>query len=99
MEFQKRMDVDLPYYYHTSTHTQFQEGELPEFSEAKTRPKRRSNRVPCREQPAAFVSCHATLPVRGSLGVRAQFHNVPIDLPPPPSGPIHISEHSYSHQA
>ena len=27
----------------------------------------------------------ALFPVRGSLSVRAQFHNVPVSLPPPPS--------------
>ena len=35
------------------------------------------------------------MPVRGSLAVRAQFHNVPIELPPPPTGLVHLLEHSY----
>lgn len=30
-EFLKRMDPDLPFYYHTSTHTRFYEGVLPGF--------------------------------------------------------------------
>ena len=95
MEFSKRMDPGLPFYYHTSSHTRYSEGPLPEFSQASTRLKRKSQRVPRREQPAAFLTRRATLPVRGSLSVRAQFHNRPVELPPPPSGPIHVFEHSY----
>ena len=29
--FLKRMDPGLPFYYHTSTHTQFYEGVMPVF--------------------------------------------------------------------
>ena len=35
------------------------------------------------------------MPTRGSLTVRAQFHNVPIELPPLPSDTLHVLEHSY----
>ena len=40
-----------------------------------------------------------TLPIRGSLSVRAEFHNVPVDLPPPPDASITTtisSEHAYA---
>ena len=30
-EFLKRMDPDLPFYYHTSTRTKFYEGVMPAF--------------------------------------------------------------------
>ena len=93
IEFSKRLDVDLPFYYHTSTHTRFQEGN--DFSQPRHRPKRKNLRVPRREQPAAFAIRRATMPVRGSLSIRPTFHNLPIDLPPPLTEPIHLFEHSY----
>lgn len=95
-EFFKRIDPDLPYYYHTSTHTRYYEGPLPDFSEPVRKSRRKHKRVPRREQPAAFVPRRATMPVRGSISLRPQFHNLPLDLPPPPSGSIHVFEHSYS---
>lgn len=90
IEFTKRLDVDLPFYYHTSTHTRFQEGN--DFSHVSNRLKRKNVRVPRREQPAAFSIRRATMPVRGSLSVRPQFHNLPLELPPPPSEPMHLFE-------
>ena len=95
IEFTKRLDPDLPFYYHTSSHSRFYEGPLPDFNETSNKAKRKSRRVPRREQPAAFAIRRATMPVRGSTAVRTQFHNVPIELPPPPSGPVHVFEHSY----
>ena len=98
LEMEKRLDPDLPFYYHTSAHTRFCEGTLPAFNEASTRSKRKGKHLPRREllHSHAFSARRATLPVHGSLTVRAQFHNRPINLPPPPTGPIVILEHSYS---
>lgn len=94
-EFVKRLNPDLPFYYHTSTHTRFQEGPLPDFNASIPGHIRRKHaRVPRREQPAAFAPGRASMPVRGSLSVRAQFHNQPVELPPPPNTPSNI-EHSY----
>lgn len=96
--FNKCLDPDLPFYYHTLNHTCFYEGLMPNFSECSTKESRKGSRngIAIREQPAAFVPRHATMPVRGSLSVRAQFHNIPIELPPLPSaGPEHVFEHSY----
>ena len=95
-EFTKRLDPDLPFYYHTSSHSRFCEGPLPDFSEPSSKAKRKHKTVPRREQPAAFAPRRATMPVKGSLTVRAQFHNVPIQLPPLPSDPVHVFEHSYA---
>ena len=95
VEFTKRLDPDLPFYYHTSSHSRFYEGPLPDFNETSNKAKRKSRRLPRREQPAAFATRRATMPVRGSTAVRTQFHNIPIELPPPPSGPVHVFEHSY----
>ena len=96
LEFCKRLDPDLPFYYHTSSHTRYSEGPLASFDQMSTKMKRKNKRLPRREQTAAFAGRRATMPVHGSLGVRAQFHNQPIELPPPPTAPITISEHSYA---
>jgi len=95
MEFSKRIDPDLLYYYHTSSHVRFHEGPLKDFNQKSNKTKK-TVRIPRREQPAVFIPGQATLPVRGSLSVRPQFHNMPLELPPPPHAPIHIWEHSYS---
>ena len=96
IEFTKRLDPDLRFYYHTSSHTRFYEGQMPEFADSSKKKKRKNKRIPRREQPAAFAPRRATMPVRGSLTVRAKFHNVPIELPPLPSEPLHVLEHSYT---
>lgn len=96
LEFTKRLDPDLPFYYYTSTHSRYYEGPLPTFDIISQKKRRKNKRAPRREQPAAFAPRRATMPVRGSLAVRPQFHNVPVELPPPPSCPVHIGEHSYA---
>lgn len=96
IEFSKRLDPDLPYFYHTSAHTRYSEGPLPEFSQASSKKKRKSRKVPRREQPSAFILRRATLPIHGTTSVRTQFHNRPIDLPPPPTEHYQIYEHSYT---
>lgn len=93
MEFLKRMDPDLMYFYHTSSHSRFHEGPLPDFNQPTSR--RKTRHVPRREQLATLIPGRATLPVRGSLSVRPKFHNLPLELPPPPSAPSHVWEHSY----
>jgi len=95
-EFSKRLDPDLPFFYHTSSHSRYSEGPLPDFNQPTTKKKRKSRKVPRREQPVAFALRRATLPVHGSISVRAQFHNRPINLPPPPAAIQHTCEHSYS---
>ena len=91
-EFMKRVDPDLPFYYHTSSHTRFYEGPLPSFDlPPKKTPKER--RVPRQEQPAEFGPRRATMPVRSSLSVRPQFH---LELPPPPDSSVVLFENSYA---
>ena len=94
LEFTKRLDPDLPFYYHTSSHTRYHEGPLANFNEA-TGKKQKLGRAPRREVRAAFASRRAMLPVQGSLSIRTQFHNRPLDLPPPPATNTQ-TEHSYS---
>ena len=96
MELEKRLDPDLPFFYHTSSHFRFSEGPLPDFNAPSRRQRRKAKRLPRRELPTALAARRATLPVHGSLTVRAQFHNRPVDLPPPPSCPVIPFEHSYS---
>ena len=94
-EFMKRVDPNLPFYYHTSCHTRYYEGPLPDFDQPPKK-KVKKQRVPRREQPAAFGPRRATMPVRGSLSVRPKFHNLPLELPPPPNTPFVSFEHSYA---
>ena len=93
----KRLDPDLPFYYYTTIHQRYYEGEMPSFSVTPTKPKV-PTRPPRRELVGA-MGPRVSLPVRGSLSVRATFHNAPVDLPPLPSLSNELrvlSEHSYS---
>ena len=96
LEFTKRLDPDLPFYYHSSSHTRFYEGQLPNFNEQATQQKRKFRRAPRREQLAAFAPRRATMPVRGSLAIRPTFHNLPLELPPLTTDQISSIEHSYA---
>lgn len=94
MEFLKRLDPDLPFYYYTSRGCRFQEGDMPDFSTPAPRP-RQPRRPPRRELLGA--NQHVSFAVRGTGSIRARFHNVPVDLPPPPGSEVQVqSEHSYS---
>ena len=56
MEFSKRLDKDLPFYYHTSTHYMFFEGDRPDFSKPSDRPH--TLRVARRELMAGNLGDH-----------------------------------------
>ena len=95
IEFSKRLDPDLGFYYFSSSHDRFYEGERPHFDEKPT--KKANKRVRRREQPANLMFGRATLPTPGARSTRLEFHNLPLDLPPPPeTGQQHVFEHSYS---
>ena len=95
LEFQKRISIDLPFYYFTSAHDRFYEGPRPSFNQACD--KQKSRRLPRGEQinTASLASGRATLPVRGTLTVRPRFHKHPVDIPPPSDIPAHVTEHTY----
>ena len=93
MELSKRLDNELPFYYHTSTHTRFFEGERPDFSKPPT--KHRTQRVAQRELMTGNIGGRATLVQRGATSIRTQFHNMPVELPPPPNVQAHVADHSY----
>ena len=97
IEYSKRMDPSLPYYYHTASHDRFYEGPRPEFS---VRPKKpsRQKRVPRREQLGPIAGSRVTMAVSGSKSIRAEYHNCPVNLPPVPQEQTIHHEHSYSVQ-
>lgn len=100
VEYMKRIDPNLPFYYYTSAHDRFYEGPRPDFSQSSSDHSKRNPRQqrPRRiEQPGRLVHGRATLAVPGARSLRMQFHNVPVDIPPPPSSldQINILEHSY----
>lgn len=96
LEFQKRINADLPYYYFTSAHDRFYEGPRPSFNDPST--KKRKSRLPRGEQvhAASFASGRASFPVRGTLTTRPKFHKHPVSVPPPSSMPSYVAEHSYA---
>ena len=61
-EFAKRLDKNLPYYYHTSTHERFFEGDRPTY-DVFQKPKRnpRHQRVRRREQPGNLAPGRAPI--------------------------------------
>ena len=99
-EFSKRIDKDLPFYYYTSTNERFHEGERPDFNKfAKPTKNPRHQRVRAREQPANLAVGRATYIQTGSKSIRRKFHNVEIELPPPPESSSQVNiqaEHSYA---
>ena len=90
IEFLRRMDPDLPFYYYTSPKSRYYEGELPDFSIAS---KSKPSRPPQRELLGS--TGHVTLTARGKGTLKTRFHKHPIDLPPPPGSSV-VFEHSYA---
>lgn len=79
LEFIKRMDPSLPFYYFTSSHDRFYEGPRPDFSEHSTTKSKHNPRhqSPRRfEMAGSLVKGRATLPVLGGTSIRMNFHNV-----------------------
>ena len=92
-ELTKRLDPELPFYYHTSMHHRFYEGELPDFSQSTSKP--RKERIARRELLTSNIGGRVTMAQHGASSIRTQYHNVPVELPPPPNVPGHITDHSY----
>ena len=93
LELSKRLDNELPFYYHTSSHNRFFEGERPDFSQPPARDH--TQRITRRELMTGKIGGRASLVQHGTRSIRTQFHNVPVELPPPPSVPAHVADHSY----
>ena len=97
-EFQKSINPELPFCYHTSSHDRFCEGPRPSFDVSSQSPGRnpRHQRVQRREQLGLLAPGRVTLPTPGAQSTRTVFHNVPVELPPPP-GTVSM-DHSYGQQ-
>lgn len=85
-EFKKRIDPDLEYFYWTGAKERYRDFELPSFNEPSGEGiTERLDRISLsrRGDPGVFVANRASLPQRGQLTARAQFHRTPVALPPP----------------
>ena len=91
-EFSKQMNPNLPFFYYTTTHDRFYEGEREDFDTyVPPTSNPRQQRVTAREQPGNLAVGRATLVQSGARSIRRQYHNIPVELPPK----IIASEHSY----
>ncbi len=97
LEYQKRMDPALSFYYHTSSHKRFYEGPRASFDE----PGTTSSRNPRHQRPrqselhGLTTRSKVSLAQSGAQSTRTKFHNPPSELPPPPNAPVTL-EHSYA---
>lgn len=84
-EFRKRIDPDLPFFYWTGVNERFRQFALPSFNVPSQNVRERLDRVILsrRGDPGVFVANRASIPQRGQLTTRAQFHRTPVALPPP----------------
>ncbi len=89
------MDLDLPFYYHTATHSRFYEDDMPDFNQAPPKPKRPA-RIPVREMLGDNVERRITIAQRGAGSLRATFHNFPPQLPPASIEHALEGEHAYA---
>ena len=93
-ELTKKLDPELPFYYHhLHVPLRFYEGELPDFSQSRSKP--RKERIARRELLTSNIGGQVTMAQHGASSIRIQYHNVPVKLPPPPNMPGHITDHSY----
>lgn len=97
IEFEKRIDDSLPFYYFTSSHDRFYEACRPSF-DIPSEQKKKTRRIPHSEQiaSASLSSGRATLPIRGTQTIRPRFHKGPVHVPPPSNCNVHTFEHSYA---
>ena len=71
IEFDKRLDPQLPFYYYTSDHDRYYEGERPSFNIPTIHVSRLEILRPVRrEQTSTFVSGRVSLMVKDSLPIR-----------------------------
>ena len=90
-ELTKRLDPELPFYYHTSTHHRCYERELPDFSQSRSKPRKEC--IARRELLTSNIGSRVTM--ASSICIHVQYHNIPVELPPPPNMPGDITDHSY----
>ena len=86
-EFRKQIDGDFGFFYWTGAKTRYNDAELPSFNELSgpgVKERLDQVQVSRRGDPGVFVANRASLPQRGRLTARAQFHCAPVALPPLP---------------
>ena len=81
IEFSKRNDKNLPFYYYTTAHGRFYEGPWPSFSIPSSK-KHHTKRVRQIEMLTGQALGRTTLPTAGSRSVRFTYHNVAVSMPP-----------------
>jgi len=92
-EFIKRMDPELPFYYYTSACYQFYQDLMPDFN---TKPTKEKRPVHLPKYELLGANDKVTMVICGDTSIRTKFHNLPVDLPPPPGAPNQCTyEHSY----
>jgi len=95
IEFGKRMDPCLPFYYYTSSHDRFYEGERPSFDIPGTSKQNPRNQRARRIEQLSDMQGRVTLPKPGDRSIRMKYHNVPVEHVPPPSQINELTDHSY----
>ena len=97
LEFSKRPDRQLPFFYYISRYERFNEGDRPNFNvHQQPRSNPRHQRVRRREQPGNLAVGRATMVTTGAKSLRRQFHSLPVELPPLPGcATQHLTGHSY----
>ena len=95
IEFAKRPDPDLGFYYFTSSHDRFIEGERLNFDQKSIR-KSSSIRPRRRQWPSNLIYYDlGTFPQPAAQSLRVKYHKLPVDAPPPPGTSSHISDLAY----
>ena len=75
-------DPNVPFFYYTSKNERYALGPLKSFNEPSRYTERLDKLVISRRaDPGVFVSNRASLPHRGHLSVRAEWHRAPERLP------------------
>ena len=95
LEFTKRMNPKLPFYYFTSIHERYFEGPRQPFNIPSQRPYH-AQRQRQRKMIVGQAPGRTTLPVSGSRSVRLTYHNVSVNMPPAPQAQSYTTDHPYS---
>ena len=84
-EYKKRIDNTLPFYYWTTKHDRYREGQMPSFDiSVSPVPRLQRMTAPRRQDPGIFVRGRADMPLGKSKTIRATFQHAPAALPPAP---------------
>jgi hypothetical protein len=83
-EFVKRIDPELGFFYWTGVSERYNTGPLESFNQHKEGEVERLDKIQLsrRADPGVFVANRASIPQKGKLSVRAQFHVAPEVLLP-----------------